>query len=905
MNRTFYFKYNAAAIKPNGFIDAGDDIDWDSLEWKNLKAPSGATVEFVEYSDGAFTIDVSKNGTYSVDVRIMDLDGSWSEWDTLKLKIGKRLGNLSPVVFNPQPSSFNAAQSVTLTSPDGGWIVYTTDGSEPNVNSNKYTSPISVSADTVINAVAYKGNDCLEYTSDVSTGEYLIDPLLAPNFELEITANKNDNEVSIGEELEFTVKVKRKNSLPNEHGITVSVLQYPSGFVMDQETIGSISPFAFNIPAGALTTDEASFKIHGVITAQNSPVSANLNLISPDTLYGLNPVTLNVVSSPAEVVALLSVSDEEPNVGDLITLTATTSPPQLGASYVFKKGLTVIQSGTNPVCSFQSNGDATSGSYCVLVSYNGATSQSNNVVITEQGTVSYNSAAYSAQFAKTNCPNGYSGTTVTFGVPAGQFTSNVSQQDADNLAIAYVSTNGEAYANANGSCMLALTSSSFSLSQTVSNATPQNGVPVTFYLVVAKNNGASNSGDITISDVLPSGFTAGQPTVGSFTNNVWTIPALQMTGNTASMAISGTASGTVTNTATISVSGTDITNGSTTASTQFVTQAQQINFVVQPQDVSIQEGLAGSFIMQVNDLSSAIQPQISVDGGTTWNNVGISGQPNNLGIYQFSLSISTLQMSGNLYRFVATHGMLSTISDEVSLTVTAATQSTFQLSGVYSGMNPQIVLIGETGGNVTVDWGDGSALQTVTLTAYSQQTINHTCLTTGDKPVTVNIPTGMVLRKVHFTVDGSVAASLPWIHWKSVNVSQWQNTYSQSDFLVAWSENLQSLTPFTTLSGESRPIHLSACPSTFVKSGMNLQALFSVCSSLKVDNCGFTTAEADAFIAQAYNQAFQNGIGSRTIDFVNGNSPHPNQPYTEPIPAPYNNMTQVAGFMFRWAVLNN
>lgn len=68
--------------------------------------------------------------------------------------------------------------------------------------------------------------------------------------------------------------------------------------------------------------------------------------------------------------------------------------------------------------------------------------------------VTYLSREYAQLFQRNNCPAGTGGAEVAYYVPVGQFTSTISQADADNQAIAYAQANGQAFANANGSCEL-------------------------------------------------------------------------------------------------------------------------------------------------------------------------------------------------------------------------------------------------------------------------------------------------------------------------------------------------------------------------------------------------------------------------------------------------------------------
>lgn len=64
----------------------------------------------------------------------------------------------------------------------------------------------------------------------------------------------------------------------------------------------------------------------------------------------------------------------------------------------------------------------------------------------------YYSAADSGTFTRNNCGVGYVGSTVKYVVPAGKYSSFLSQGDANAAAAADVAANGQAYANANGTC---------------------------------------------------------------------------------------------------------------------------------------------------------------------------------------------------------------------------------------------------------------------------------------------------------------------------------------------------------------------------------------------------------------------------------------------------------------------
>ena len=68
------------------------------------------------------------------------------------------------------------------------------------------------------------------------------------------------------------------------------------------------------------------------------------------------------------------------------------------------------------------------------------------------GVCIYNSIARSGLFTRSNCGQNQFGSTVSYNQAAGAVTSSVSQADADALGLAKFNTDGQAYADANGTC---------------------------------------------------------------------------------------------------------------------------------------------------------------------------------------------------------------------------------------------------------------------------------------------------------------------------------------------------------------------------------------------------------------------------------------------------------------------
>lgn len=65
-------------------------------------------------------------------------------------------------------------------------------------------------------------------------------------------------------------------------------------------------------------------------------------------------------------------------------------------------------------------------------------------------------------FTKNDCPAGFKGSEVTFTIPAGKYTSTISQEDVDAKVEVDISTNGQSFANANGTCIQVFTNDAMS-----------------------------------------------------------------------------------------------------------------------------------------------------------------------------------------------------------------------------------------------------------------------------------------------------------------------------------------------------------------------------------------------------------------------------------------------------------
>jgi hypothetical protein len=104
---------------------------------------------------------------------------SWSFWTGYNAR-------LSTPTFSVPPGSYGSAQTVTISGPAGASIYYTTNGLLPTSSSTLYTGPITVSANTPLQAVAIQSG----YTDSlVASASYQISTPNVINFANGFSAN--------------------------------------------------------------------------------------------------------------------------------------------------------------------------------------------------------------------------------------------------------------------------------------------------------------------------------------------------------------------------------------------------------------------------------------------------------------------------------------------------------------------------------------------------------------------------------------------------------------------------------------------------------------------------------------------------------------------------------------------
>jgi hypothetical protein len=238
-------------------------------------------------------------------------------------------------IISPTTGSFTSPQTVTITdSTAGSSIFYTTDGTQPNTSSTKYTSSFTVSSTTTVKAIATATNfnQSATATSVITIGSQpqTSTPLISP-----VTGTYSSPQtVSITDATSgSTIFYTTDGSQP-----TTSSTKYSSGFTVNTTTTVKAIATAPNFTQSATATS--------VITINQT--AAATPVISPASGTFTSSQTVSITDSTSGSTIFYTTDGSQP----------TTASKQYTGSFAVSTSTTVKAIATAP--NFTQSGTATS-----------------------------------------------------------------------------------------------------------------------------------------------------------------------------------------------------------------------------------------------------------------------------------------------------------------------------------------------------------------------------------------------------------------------------------------------------------------------------------------------------------------------------------------------------------------
>ena len=401
---------------------------------------------------------------------------------------------------------------ITVTASGGtGTYQYSKDNGTSFQSSNVFTGLAS----GLYSIVVKDANDCSSVATSVS-----IDKTAC----ISVSKTVNNSTPLIGNNVIFTITVKN-NGPDNATNVNVTDV-LPTGYSL---VSSSTSSGTYNQTTGVWTIGDmangTSVTLTITATVLATGTYANTATVTasetdPDTSDNTSTVTPNP-NPVANLKVEKTVDNSTPKVGDNITFTIKVSnngpsnATGVSVSDLLPSGYTLVSSNT------------------ATGTYNTATG------VWTIGNLALSSVATLTITAKVNATGTYANTaTVT--------ASETDPDTSDNTST--VTPNPNPVAN-------------LKVEKTVDNSTPKVGDNITFTIKVS-NNGPSNATGVSVSDLLPSGYTlvSSNTTTGTYNTatGVWTIGDLA-NGTSATLTVTATVveASSYTNTATVTASETD------------------------------------------------------------------------------------------------------------------------------------------------------------------------------------------------------------------------------------------------------------------------------------------------------------------------------------------------------------
>ena len=324
---------------------------------------------------------------------------------TLKAIAGAKAATYSPVsevtytltdppAFSVPGGTYSAAQSVRLTDPTSGSVIYyTTDSTTPGKTSTQYTTPISIVGNVTLNAVAVAPGNLF---SPVATAIYHT-PLAATTTTLKASAAGG----TVNQQITLTATVAGTSP-------TGSVTFSAGGKMLGTATLSS-GVATLQTSFGAAGT----YSVTAAYSGDNSDAASTSTAIS--MVIALNPTTTSLAASAATG-----------DVNQTIALTATVAGTSPTGSVTFSAGSQKLGTATlgAGVATLQTS-FATAGAYSVTAAYSGDAANASSTSAATMVTIVAASFTVGANPASQTISPGQSATYTFTVTPAGGYTGTV------------------------------------------------------------------------------------------------------------------------------------------------------------------------------------------------------------------------------------------------------------------------------------------------------------------------------------------------------------------------------------------------------------------------------------------------------------------------------------------------
>ena len=192
------------------------------------------------------------------------------------------------------------------------------------------------------------------------------------------------------------------------------------------------------------TTKSPTTTTKSPTTTTKSPTTTTK---SPTTTTTTKPVTTTTLAPTTTTLAPTTTTTIQPIIYWNVKASGTASKNDCPSGYSTTPVIYVINAGTYSSLISQAAADKKATDDITINKQ--AYANTNGICIPP---VIYYNVRMQATATKNNCPKGYTGSTVTYVVNAGKYSSTISQADANAKALSDITANKQIYANNYGTC---------------------------------------------------------------------------------------------------------------------------------------------------------------------------------------------------------------------------------------------------------------------------------------------------------------------------------------------------------------------------------------------------------------------------------------------------------------------